>query len=44
VKGMGWTGIIQRMEHRLARTRDEEIAAALAEIGRIARFRLEALA
>ncbi len=44
VKGMDWAGIIERMQQRLARTPDEEVATALAEIGRIARFRLEALA
>ena len=44
VKGMDWTSIIERMEARLPHTRDEELATALAEIGRIARFRLEALA
>lgn len=44
VKGLDWGGIIERMQSRLPRTREEEIAQALAEIGRIARFRLEALA
>jgi 2-oxo-4-hydroxy-4-carboxy-5-ureidoimidazoline decarboxylase len=43
VKGLDWSGIIARMEPRLANTREAEVATALAEIGRIARFRLEAL-
>jgi 2-oxo-4-hydroxy-4-carboxy-5-ureidoimidazoline decarboxylase len=43
VKGLDWAGIIARMEPRLANTREAEVATALAEIGRIARFRLEAL-
>jgi 2-oxo-4-hydroxy-4-carboxy-5-ureidoimidazoline decarboxylase len=43
VKGLDWGGIIERMEPRLAQDRAAEIATALAEIGRIARFRLEAL-
>lgn len=44
VKGLDWSGIIARMESRLPNTREAELATALAEIGRIARFRLEALA
>ena len=44
VKGLDWAAIITRMEARLAHTREQEVATALAEIGRIARFRLEALA
>ena len=44
VKGLDWAAIIERMELRLANTREAEIATALAEIGRIARYRLEALA
>jgi 2-oxo-4-hydroxy-4-carboxy-5-ureidoimidazoline decarboxylase len=44
VKGLDWAAIIARMEARLAHTREAELATALAEIGRIARFRLEALA
>ena len=44
VKGLDWGGIIERMEPRLAQSREAEVATALAEIGRIARFRLEALA
>jgi 2-oxo-4-hydroxy-4-carboxy-5-ureidoimidazoline decarboxylase len=44
VKGLDWSGIIERMEARLANSREAELATALAEIGRIARFRLEALA
>jgi 2-oxo-4-hydroxy-4-carboxy-5-ureidoimidazoline decarboxylase len=43
VKGLDWGGIIERIEARLPRTADEEHAEALAQIGRIARFRLEAL-
>jgi 2-oxo-4-hydroxy-4-carboxy-5-ureidoimidazoline decarboxylase len=43
VKGLDWSGIIERMEARLANSREAELATALAEIGRIARFRLEAL-
>ena len=43
VKGLDWAGIIGRIEPRIGNTRDKEIATALAEIGRIARFRLEAL-
>ena len=43
VKGLDWGGIIERMQSRMPRARDEEVAQALAEIGRIARFRLEAL-
>ena len=44
VKGLDWAGIIERMEARLPQSRDAELKQALAEIGRIARFRLEALA
>jgi 2-oxo-4-hydroxy-4-carboxy-5-ureidoimidazoline decarboxylase len=44
VKGLDWSGIIERMERRMASSRDEELATALHEIGRIARLRLEALA
>jgi 2-oxo-4-hydroxy-4-carboxy-5-ureidoimidazoline decarboxylase len=44
VKGLDWAAIIGRMEARLAHARAAELATALAEIGRIARFRLEALA
>ena len=43
VKGLDWAAIIERMEARMAHTRDQEVKTALAEIGRIARFRLEAL-
>jgi len=42
VKGLGWSDIIERMEARLPNTREAEIATALEQIGRIARFRLEA--
>ncbi|MEP7067966.1 MAG: 2-oxo-4-hydroxy-4-carboxy-5-ureidoimidazoline decarboxylase [Usitatibacter sp.] len=44
VKGLDWAGVIERMEARLAHTSPAELADALQEIGRIARFRLEALA
>ena len=44
VKGLDWGGIIERIERRLDNTAEAELANALAEIGRIARFRLEALA
>ena len=44
VKGLDWAAIIARIEARLEHTREAELATALAEIGRIARFRLEALA
>jgi 2-oxo-4-hydroxy-4-carboxy-5-ureidoimidazoline decarboxylase len=44
VKGLDWTDIIERIEARLQHTREAELATALREIGRIARFRLEALA
>ena len=43
VKGLDWAGIIERMQERLPNSREAEIAAALREIGRIARFRLGAL-
>jgi 2-oxo-4-hydroxy-4-carboxy-5-ureidoimidazoline decarboxylase len=43
VKGLDWGGIIARMQARLGNSREAELATALAEIGRIARFRLEAL-
>lgn len=43
VKGLDWGGIIELMVARMAHTRDEEFAMALLQIGRIARFRLEAL-
>jgi 2-oxo-4-hydroxy-4-carboxy-5-ureidoimidazoline decarboxylase len=43
VKGLGWGGIIERLERRLSSSAEAEVATALAEIGRIARFRLEAL-
>ena len=44
VKGLDWSGIIERMEARLPNDAEAEVATALAQIGRIARFRLEALA
>lgn len=44
VKGLDWGGIIERIERRLENTPEAEFATALEEIGRIARFRLEALA
>jgi 2-oxo-4-hydroxy-4-carboxy-5-ureidoimidazoline decarboxylase len=43
VKGLDWGGIIARMEPRLQNSRAAEVATALGEIGKIARFRLEAL-
>ena len=43
VKGLDWGGIIERMEQRLPNSRENEIDTALAQIGRIARFRLEGL-
>ena len=43
VRGLDWAGIIERMEQRLHNDRAREFATALAEIGRIARLRLEAL-
>ena len=43
VKGLDWAGIIARMEARLGNSREAEMAAALEQVGRIARFRLEAL-
>ncbi len=43
VKGLDWGGIIERMERRLPNAREAEIDAALAQVGRIARFRLESL-
>jgi len=44
VKGLDWAIIIERIEARLRQTREAELATALQEIGRIARFRLEAMA
>ena len=43
VKGLDWAGIIERMEARLPNTREAEQGEAIAQIGRIALFRLEAL-
>ena len=43
VKGLDWAAIIARMEARLSNSREIEIATALEQVGRIARFRLEAL-
>jgi 2-oxo-4-hydroxy-4-carboxy-5-ureidoimidazoline decarboxylase len=43
VKGLDWGGIIERIEARLRNAREAELATAVHEIGRIARFRLEAL-
>lgn len=42
VKGLDWAGIIERIDKRLGNTPEAELATALDEIGRIARFRLEA--
>ena len=44
VRGLNWSGIIERIQQRLQHDGDGEFAAALHEIGRIARLRLEALA
>lgn len=44
VKGLDWGGIIERIEARLGNAPEAEFDAALREIGRIARFRLEAMA
>ncbi len=41
VKGLGRADIIAALQRRCARRRDEEIAEALAQIHRIAAFRLE---
>jgi 2-oxo-4-hydroxy-4-carboxy-5-ureidoimidazoline decarboxylase len=43
VKGMDWAEIIGHMEARLPNACETELDTALSEIGRIARFRLEAL-
>ena len=43
VKGLDWGAIVERIEARLGNSPDEEFETALREIGRIARFRLEAL-
>ena len=43
VRGLDWGGIIARIEQRLRNDRTREFDTALAEIGRIARLRLEAL-
>ncbi len=43
VRGLDWAAIIARMERRLHNDREQEVATALAEIGRIARLRLEGL-
>jgi 2-oxo-4-hydroxy-4-carboxy-5-ureidoimidazoline decarboxylase len=40
VRGLNWSDIIARLSVRLAHERDPEISIAIAEIGRIARFRL----
>ncbi len=40
VRGLNWSDIIARVTQRLDNDRDREIATALAEIGRIAQFRL----
>ena len=42
VRGLDWAAIIARMESRLANGPEREFDTALAEIGRIARLRLEA--
>jgi len=43
VKGLDWGAIVERIEARLANSPDAEFETALREIGRIARFRLEAI-
>lgn len=43
VKGLGPAEIIARCEERLERSREAEFAEALEQVGRIVRFRLEAL-
>src|SRR5258706_8291653 len=43
VNGLDCAGIIERIEARLQHARQGELATALQEIGRIARFRLEGL-
>jgi 2-oxo-4-hydroxy-4-carboxy-5-ureidoimidazoline decarboxylase len=43
VRGLDWAAIIARLESRLENDREREFATALAEIGRIARLRLDAL-
>ena len=43
VKGLDWGGIIERIAARLGNTPETEFDMALREIGRIARFRLEAM-
>jgi 2-oxo-4-hydroxy-4-carboxy-5-ureidoimidazoline decarboxylase len=43
VRGLDWAAIIARIEARLGHDREREFATALAEIGRIACLRLEAL-
>jgi 2-oxo-4-hydroxy-4-carboxy-5-ureidoimidazoline decarboxylase len=43
VKGLDWAAIIERMEARLPNALEAEHGEAIAQIGRIARFRLEAL-
>jgi len=40
VRGLNWSDIIARVTQRLANDREREITTALAEIGRIAQFRL----
>ncbi|MFZ3321887.1 MAG: 2-oxo-4-hydroxy-4-carboxy-5-ureidoimidazoline decarboxylase [Usitatibacter sp.] len=44
VRGLNWQGIIDRLDARLANEADVELRTALAEIGRIAGFRLADLA
>jgi 2-oxo-4-hydroxy-4-carboxy-5-ureidoimidazoline decarboxylase len=44
VKGLDWAAITERLEARLANDREAEVAAALEQVGRIAEFRLEAMA
>jgi 2-oxo-4-hydroxy-4-carboxy-5-ureidoimidazoline decarboxylase len=43
VRGLNWGDIIVRVAGRLAHRREQEVATALEEIGRIARLRLDGL-
>jgi 2-oxo-4-hydroxy-4-carboxy-5-ureidoimidazoline decarboxylase len=43
VKGLDWGAIVERIEARLGNSPEQEFETALAEIGRIALFRLEAM-
>ena len=43
VRGLDWAGIIERIDARLPNDGPTELANALAQVGRIARLRLESL-